>query len=235
MDAFAPFKTGREDWGAHQRIPRHAHDRAYAAIVLAGGYEECGNHGRFRVGPGDVLLHGAFDAHLDRFPPGGAQILNLVLADPMPPFRMGHVNDPDNIAHAAERDSHAAVAIMREQLQEKEYKPGDWPELLARDLHDDAGIMLEAWADAHDLRAETISRGFGKAFGLTPVAFRAEARARRAWRLIIEGNLPLAQIAAVAGFADQAHLTRSVHTLTGLTPGAWRRSNPFKTDRQPVE
>ena len=92
--------------------------------------------------------------------------------------------------------------------------------------------MLDAWADEHGLRAETVSRGFGRMFGLTPAAFRAEARARNAFALITTSDLPLAQIAAVAGFADQAHLTRSVHALTGSTPGAWRRSNAFKTHRR---
>lgn len=235
MHAFAPFKTGRENWGADQRIPRHAHERAYAAVLLAGGYEECGNHGRFRVGPGDVLLHDAFDAHLDRFPHGGAQILNLVPAGPMPSFRMGHVDDPDSIARAAERDPTDALAQLTQQLHEKAHAPEDWPDLLAHDLRKNAGCLLDAWAGEHGLRAETVSRGFGKVFGLTPVAFRAEARARRAFALITESNLPLAQIAAVAGFADQAHLTRSVRTLTGFPPGAWRRSNPFKTDRRSAE
>ena len=47
-------------------LPRHRHDAPYAAVVLEGGYEEAGDGGRFRVRAGDVLIHGAFSAHLDR-------------------------------------------------------------------------------------------------------------------------------------------------------------------------
>jgi transcriptional regulator GlxA family with amidase domain len=41
--------------------------------------------------------------------------------------------------------------------------------------------------------------------------------------------VPLARIAAEAGFADQAHMTRALGALTGRCPGHWRRSNKFKT------
>lgn len=36
------------------------------------------------------------------------------------------------------------------------------------------------------------------------------------------GSFPLARIAADSGYADQAHLTREVHALTGLTPAVVR-------------
>jgi len=45
------------------------------------------------------------------------------------------------------------------------------------------------------------------------------------------GGSSLAEIAAVAGFADQSHMTRAVRALTGQTPGDWLRSNRFKTRR----
>lgn len=57
----------------------HSHDAAYAAVVLAGGYEEAGDHGRFQVAAGDVVLHDRFEAHLDRFSALGAVVLNLRL------------------------------------------------------------------------------------------------------------------------------------------------------------
>ncbi|MDC0716159.1 helix-turn-helix domain-containing protein [Nannocystis bainbridge] len=42
-------------------------------------------------------------------------------------------------------------------------------------------------------------------------------------RRVVEGDEPLATIAATAGFADQAHMTRDIRALTGRTPGEWRR------------
>ena len=76
--------------------------------------------------------------------------------------------------------------------------------------------------------AEHLSRGFGRVFGVTPQRFRLETRARAALA-DLSGPATLAEVAALHGFADQAHMTRSVRDLTGATPGAWKRSNSFKT------
>ena len=46
----------------------------------------------------------------------------------------------------------------------------------------------------------------------------------------------LAQAAADAGFADQAHLTRTMSEVIGLTPGvAARVGDFFKTDLHPKQ
>src|ERR1700733_7909157 len=117
MTPFVHAENGRERWAAHRSIPRHRHDRGYVAIVLSGGYEECGSRGRFRAGPGDVLLHTAFDAHLDRFQDKRTEILNLVMDDPAPGCGIGYVRDPDAIVRAAERDPTEAHTCLREQLR----------------------------------------------------------------------------------------------------------------------
>jgi AraC-like DNA-binding protein len=49
-------------------------------------------------------------------------------------------------------------------------------------------------------------------------------RARRALAAL-PSELPLAEIAYLAGYADQAHLTRSFSFRFGTTPGRFRRSN----------
>jgi AraC-like DNA-binding protein len=231
MGSFAQITIGRECWGANHHIQRHRHDLAYAAVVLSGSYEECGSRGRFRVGTGDVLLHDAFDAHLNRFQHRGAQVLNLVVADFAPSFAIGHVGDPDRIARAAERDPAKAGALLREMLRETKRAPEDWPDILARDLLSNPHCRLDRWAKKHGLAAETLSRGFNKVFGVTPAFFRRETRARRAFALITASGLPLASIAATTGFADQAHMSRTLRALTGAPPRSWRRSNPYKTRR----
>lgn len=206
-------------------IPRHVHRQAYVAVVLSGGYEECGSRGRFRVGPGYVLLHDEFDSHLDRFGPGGAEILNLLLTGEVPGFGCGRIGDPDTVARVAERDRAEAGARLRQQLLEAAHPPADWPDALAVELLQDPSCRLESWARGHGLAPETVSRRFHAVFGVTPARFRAEARARRAFALITGSDAPLARIAAEAGFADQAHLSRATHALTGYPPRAWRKSN----------
>jgi hypothetical protein len=58
-------------------LGRHVHEKAYAALVLSGGYEEAGDRGRFQVKAGDVIFHEPFEAHLDRFSEKGAAVLNI--------------------------------------------------------------------------------------------------------------------------------------------------------------
>jgi AraC-like DNA-binding protein len=230
MSGFAPIAPGSDSWNAHCCIPRHRHQRAYAAVILSGGYEECGSRGRYRVHSGCVLLHRTFDAHLDRFDGHGAQILNVLL-DEEPQFGLGAVADPDLIARTAGKDPTAAASALREQLVPIVPRTADWPDLLARDLLENPQLRLDGWAERYGLAPETLSRGFGKVFGTSPAAFRAEARTQGALALIEAGGASLAAVAASAGFADQAHMTRAVSALTGRPPGYWLRSNRFKTLR----
>jgi AraC-like DNA-binding protein len=232
---FAQITNGRETWDARALVGRHRHDQAYVAIVLSGGYEECGSRGRFKVGAGDVLLHAPFDAHLNRFRTGETRILNLVL-EPFerPSADAGRVADADGIASLAERDPAAAAIQMREQFTRIARAPADWPDLLAADLLKNPRTRLDTWARSHNLATETVSRGFGKVFGVTPAAFRAQARAQAAFVQIIESRAPFAAIAIETGFADQAHMSRATRALTGRTPAEWRRSIPFKTQTQAI-
>ena len=229
MSSYSPIRAGREIWQSGQRIERHRHDRAYVAVVLSGAYEEFGNRGCLRVVAGDVLLHGAFDAHLNRFPRSGAVILNLLDPAPLPAVAMGRIADLDAVARTAERDPYAALMLLREQLQPLEPAPADWTEALARHLLADPQCCLSRWAREQGLRPETVARGFRKVFGVAPARFRAEGRAHRAFEMIVRAEAPLAEVAATTGFADQAHVTRAVRALTGYSPGAWRMSNPFNT------
>jgi AraC-like DNA-binding protein len=222
--AFAPTRFGREAHRGLTFIPRHRHDRSYAAVVLEGSYEESGSGGRYRVQAGEVLLHRRFDAHLDRVASAGAQVLNLPLTS-APQLAHGRLCDPDTIVRTAERDGHAAAALLLEQLQPVACGADDWPDLLARQLLAEPRLSLGDWAARHGLARATVSRGFRQVFGVPPAQFRGEARTQRALERIHAGAAPLCAIAAEAGFADQAHMTRAVHVLTGRPPGHWRRSN----------
>jgi AraC-like DNA-binding protein len=231
MGGFARIVGGREGWDAHASVPRHRHDMAYAAVVLSGGYEECGSRGRFRVMAGDVLVHGVFDAHLDRFAEKRTHILNLVSSTfAFPVARRGRIDDPDELARIAERDCNAAMDELRARMVPVNERALDWPDILANDLLADPDVCLRAWARAHDLAPETVSRGFGKVFGVTPARFRAEARAQATLAAIAgDRTAQLAAISADYGFADQAHMTRAVKALTGHPPARWLKSNRFKT------
>lgn len=211
-------EAGRTHHGAGEALARHRHDTAFAAIVLAGGYIEAGDTGRHRVAPGDVLVHRAFESHLDRFCPSGAEVLVLPLAGERSWPVRGRVVDPDLIVRTAERDLTQAEQAFAVQLMPAPVHAEDWPDLLASALLGDPDLPLAEWGEAAGLHPGSLSRGFRQQFGLTPAAFRATARAHRAVRSIAAGSAPLAGIAAETGFADQAHMSRAVKALTGHSP-----------------
>jgi AraC-like DNA-binding protein len=206
-------------------IGRHVHRRAYAALVLSGCYEEAGDSGRDRVQAGNVVLHDAFEAHLDRIPMSGAAVLNV----PLPAqyaFRsgVGRVDDPDAIVRLVEKgDSEtAALLLLSTEVGKPDFQ--DWPDELAASLAQNPCLNLSCWSEANGIPAWDLSRTFAKVFGISPCAFRARARTRLAWRAIRTASTPLSAIAAQFGFSDQAHMARSVKTMTGRCPSAWRSS-----------
>jgi len=177
-----------------------------------------------RVGPGDLLVMPALDAHANAMPTGGgATIVRLPWHDVDDLGGVFALRDLDSIVRAAERDPVAAAALAREQRSTPHGRACDLPDLLASALVDDGVASLAGWAAASGVARETLSREFTAAFGISARQFRAELKARAAWLRVVRTRDPLADIASAGGFADQAHMTRHVCRLTGLSPGAWRR------------
>ncbi|WP_432082454.1 AraC family transcriptional regulator [Streptomyces sp. WAC 04229] len=66
-------------------------------------------------------------------------------------------------------------------------------------------------------------RAFRTTMGIPPYAWLAQHRVARA-RGLLEAGLRPAEVAALVGFADQAHLTRWFRRVLGVTPAAYRNS-----------
>jgi len=203
---------------------RHHHRAGYANVVLAGHFSEASFAGLMRAGPGDVLLHGAFDSHCND---GLRSSRPLILR--LPSCGVGleglhRVADPEELVRLAARDPRDAVRRLGEVLQAVPSGGEDWPERLAGDLNADPSLPLRDWAQRTGLAAETLSRGFRQVFGVSPKRFRMETRARQAWRELVRSKRPLTEIAHDSGFADLAHMSRSVAALTGAPPRSWRSS-----------
>ena len=206
--------------GAGERLGRHRHASAYAALVLEGGYIEAGDRGRFAVTAGQVVLHGPYESHQDAFFARGARVLNLPVH--CEGRSLARIADPDAIARLAERDLQAACDLLRASLIEDAADLGDWPDRLGQSLIADPDVDLGEWAAQHGLAPQSLSRGFRKAFGVTPKRFRAEQRVLCAVRALPGWRGTGAALAAELGFADQAHMTRSIGNLTGRSPSQIR-------------
>ncbi|MET8570011.1 helix-turn-helix domain-containing protein [Streptomyces sp. NPDC004783] len=81
----------------------------------------------------------------------------------------------------------------------------------------DAGRPVAATADELGIGSRRLHRRSLAAFGYGPKALARVLRLRRALALA-RGGTSLAETAARAGYADQAHMTRDVRELTGMSP-----------------
>jgi AraC family transcriptional regulator len=83
-------------------------------------------------------------------------------------------------------------------------------------------ISLDDIARAVDLHPVYVARRFRQAYRCSVGEYLRRRRVDYACSQLAAPDKPLAEIAAEAGFFDQAHFTRTFHKLTGLTPGQYR-------------
>lgn len=225
---FRRITPGIETLPCNFSLPRHRHLDAYATVVLAGCFEESGYNGRIHATAGDVLIHPALDCHGNQMVSAGVKLLRLDWQDGSGVGGLYHLDDVDELARAAETDVAEATHLLESALREKcSPSPGeknDWPDLLLAELAKNASMEIGVWAERNGLARETVSRGFAAAYSIAPSVLRAELRARAAWLRITRGSDCLCKIAVDTGFADQAHMTRWIHRITGAPPAVWRRN-----------
>lgn len=209
---------------AFEQLSRHRHAQGYVALVLEGGYVEAGAAGRLRVQAGQAVFHAAHEAHQNQFGARGARVLNLPLPTGLcEDWTLGELGDADAVVRLAERDPAEAAALLRQDFRPGGTRLNDWPDLLAAALWADTALDLGAWAEGMGLAPASLSRGFRRAYGTSPKRYRLEQRALQALRRLPHWPGTLAALAAETGFADQAHLGRSLQALTGHAPGQLRQ------------
>ena len=82
-------------------------------------------------------------------------------------------------------------------------------------------VTLDELAEAVGITRFRLLRAFKRTLGLTPHAYQLQARVRAAHGMVWR-KVPLAEVAVVTGFSDQAHLTRVYKSIMGATPGQYR-------------
>ena len=90
-------------------------------------------------------------------------------------------------------------------------------------MHVAEAIELRDIAAAANLSVFHFARAFRNTTGITPYQYLLDIRMDRVRELLLAGDMPLAEIAARAGFADQSHMSNAFRRLTGMTPLGYRR------------
>jgi AraC family transcriptional regulator len=97
-------------------------------------------------------------------------------------------------------------------------------------VHAAKQMLAERLSCTEVAAACNLSRGhFSKAFkqstGQSPYAWLTAQRIERACGLLLAGDIPVVEIAAECGFADQSHFTRTFARHVGAPPVHWRRAH----------
>lgn len=116
-----------------------------------------------------------------------------------------------------------AVALEAAVLRRAGERPAPDPELGRVVAALDAGHPVRYVAEHAGWTARTLHRRSLAAFGYGPKTLARVLRLQRGLARARAGA-PLAASAVGAGYADQAHFTREVREMTGLTPGALVRA-----------
>lgn len=87
----------------------------------------------------------------------------------------------------------------------------------------DRALSLHDLARVADLSPFHFSRVFKLTTGETPYHFVCSRRLARAQQLLIERDMPLAELALACGFASQSHFTAAFSKAFGTSPGRYRR------------
>jgi AraC-like DNA-binding protein len=90
------------------------------------------------------------------------------------------------------------------------------------DSHLQENIALEVLAEIAQLSVHHFARAFRQSLGIPPHNYIVQRRVEHAQQLLRNTDLPLSQIAMVAGFTDQSHLARHFRTITGVSPSLAR-------------
>jgi AraC family transcriptional regulator len=92
------------------------------------------------------------------------------------------------------------------------------------DAHIHSRIGVEELAAVVGLSRCYFSRAFRLSFRVSPAVFVIQLRIERVRILLVQTELPLAQIAADCGFRDQARLSHAFKRIAGVPPSVWRQS-----------
>lgn len=212
---------------AGDALAPHRHVHAYAALVVEGGHVESSIDGPIACEPGTLLLHPRFHAHGNRFGDRGARVLNLVLDNATADMALAAHARACRVADLRDARAvfaHGATHRLRALVDDAAPQPstaGGWQSAFLRALGESDAPVAQI-ARRLGVSSAHASRALLRSHGMGPQALRRELRWRRALSLL-QGDRALAEVAALAGFADQSHLTRVARSCSGRTPSQLRR------------
>jgi AraC family transcriptional regulator len=236
MDA-GRFSVSDVLFAGGRHLPLHAHPYGCVAVVVEGVVRKRFTGSELDAEAGVILTMPAQEPHQDRFGPDGARI---VVVESCSVARLGGFRDWNAVLLAwraarelAEPDEFTPLALeglaleltaLAERLPDERRRASARLELARAYIHDrlhEAPAATEV-ADAAGLHPAHLARSFRACYGETMGGYARRLRIEWAAARLVATDVPLARLAAEAGFADQSHFTRAFKRRFGVPPGRYR-------------
>lgn len=248
--AAGEFLLSETRYGSDAALPTHAHEYACIVVSLEGTFRERCDAKTRVVAPGTVIVRPEGEPHSNRFTPDGGRCLNVELP-PQWLARVREVTRQFDRSGAYSggvfaltgRRLHAELAngddlsplaveslllgLAADATREERRGARGAPRWLIRvreRIEDNvaAHVTLADLAACAGVHPVHLSTTFRRYYGATIAAFLRRLRIDFACRELTRSNRPIAEIALVAGFADQSHFGRTFKRAMHVTPAAYR-------------
>jgi AraC family transcriptional regulator len=251
--AVAGFRISEVEYPPNLIIPRHDHELAGFCLVRAGAYDETYGRRRRACAAGTLVVHPAGEHHSDVHRDCVVRLLSVEvgaerhrqlsesiepLAEPAH-FEAGELTQMGQrlAAEMQRTDTASALAIEGLILEilalDARYRssPRNHPPSWLRQAdafmraHFDESLSVASIAKVAGVHPAHLARGFRQHYRCSVGDYLRGLRIEWAKAQLQDGELPLSEIAAMAGFADQSHFTRLFRNAVGVTPSRWRELN----------
>ena len=245
------FQIAERAYPAGCRTPRHLHSKSLICMVLEGAYYETHGSKTQYCTPSTLLFHAAEEEHLEQFEACGGRSLVVeiepawlarihefcgVRLDATGAFDGGALAPlgarlyKEFLSH--DDASHLVIeGILFEMAGEltraarpRELLPPRWLQQsreLVRERYA-SHLPLAEIAEAVGVHPVHLAQAFRKFYHCTIGDHVRALRIEFACRQLAATKMPLAEIALLAGFADQSHFTRTFKEMLGLPPSQYR-------------
>lgn len=232
-----------------REVPEHTHANAHFVLVVRGTYITEARNRPGLCGAATLIFNPAGTTHRDRFRSErgcfftinvNAHVASLVEAR-HPSALSLTAHEVTAIAMSAHREFRRPAAFSEMILEglglELAGRLGAWSVeqdrhaprwlLQVRDSIADRGaerLTVGQLAAEQQVHPVHLARAFRQYFGCSPGEYLRRCRIDRLRALLRNSDMPLAEVALEAGFADQSQMTTAFRRSTGSTPREYRQS-----------
>lgn len=228
-----------------EEVEPHGHEEAHFVLVLSGGYMSSARDAPIVSATPILIYNPPGTEHQDRFLHGRGSFLAISGGSDFPDMPAICLRDPYGLKQARDLASafmtaepfmleagalqlHALVQPKSSDEALAARQPPSWLRRAVEFIFTSDATYLTVAEVARDASVHPVhlARVFKEYLGCAPGEYLRGRRLEHVARVLGEGAALLADAAQIAGFVDQAHMTRAFRQNYQTTPGHWRkRSN----------